>query len=140
MRTIHFSFATKLTFDDYVHAHSFALRIIPPDTRSQRILACSLNISPNVSTKQTVDGFGNNVTTGYIQSDHRFLDFEVKGIAEVNSAQHATGYMPLYRYQSLYTAPGIALEAFYHELGDKYKNNIPKRAAYICDQLSEVIE
>ena len=32
MKTLNFSFATKLTFDDYVHDHSFALRIIPPDT------------------------------------------------------------------------------------------------------------
>ena len=74
MRTINFSFKTLLTFNDYVHAHSFALRIIPPETKSQKILSCSLSISPNVSTKQTVDGFGNNVITGYIQSDHRFLD------------------------------------------------------------------
>ena len=140
MRTIHFSFTTKLTFDDYVHAHSFALRIIPPDTESQRILSCSLNISPNVSIKQTVDGFGNNVTTGYIQGDHRFLDFDIKGTAEVDSTQHAVYYMPFYKYQSLYTAPSNALTAFHEGLGDNFKDHPPKRAAYICDLLSDLIE
>ena len=140
MRTIHFSFKTMLTFNDYVRAHSFALRIIPPNTKTQKILSCSLDISPNVSTKQTVDGFGNNVTTGYIRGDHRFLDFEIKGTAEVDATRHSTGYMPLYRYQSIYTAPSGAIEAFHHGLGDKFKDSIPKRAAYICDTLSDAIE
>lgn len=140
MKTINFSFKTLLTFDDYVHSHSFALRIIPPNTKTQKILSCTLNISPNVSTQQTVDGFGNNVTTGYIQGDHRFMDFEVHGIAEVNSAFHSTGYLPMYRYQSLYTAPSDAIAAFHHSLGDSFKDNAAKRAAYICDQLSDVIE
>ncbi len=139
MRTVNFNFKTLLTFDDYVHSHSFALRIIPPNTKTQRILSCSLNISPNVSTKQTVDGFGNNVTTGYIQSDHRYMDFEVHGTAEINTAFHATGFMPLYRYQSLYTAPSEALSAFHQTLGDSFHDNIPKRAAYICNKLSDLI-
>ena len=51
MKTLNFSFATKLTFDDYVHDHSFALRVIPHDTEAQQILKCRLNISPSVVTK-----------------------------------------------------------------------------------------
>ena len=58
MKMLNFSFSKKLTFDDYVHDHSFALRIIPPDTESQKILSCSLDISPCVTTKQTIDAFG----------------------------------------------------------------------------------
>nr|MCR4759826.1 transglutaminase family protein [Oscillospiraceae bacterium] len=139
MRKINFSFSTKLTFDDYVHSHSFALRIIPPDTDTQRILSCSLSVTPNVSLKQTVDAFGNNVTTGYIPNEHRFLDFDVKGTAEVDAAQHAKYYMPCYRYPSLFTASSDAIEAFYHGLGKNFKDDIPKRAAYICDMLSDVI-
>ena len=118
MKTLNFSFSTKLTFDDYVHDHSFALRIIPPDTESQKIISCSLNISPSVITKQTVDAFGNNVTAGYIHSDHRFLDFDIKGTAEVDSSKHSTFLMPCYLYQSEFTAPDEKLIKFYSELKD----------------------
>lgn len=96
MKRMNFYFSTKLTFDDYVHDHSFALRIMPPESTSQHILSCSLNISPYVPTQQTVDAFGNNVTAGYLRDDHRYLDFEIKGTAEVDSVKHRTDYMPCY--------------------------------------------
>lgn len=140
MKTLNFSFSTKLTFDDYVHDHSFALRIIPPDTESQKILSCSLNISPGVTTKQTVDAFGNNVTAGYIQGDHRFLDFEIKGTAEVDSSKHSTFLMPCYQYQSEYTEPDDELKKFYVELKDKYMGDASEKAAYFSDILSDIIE
>ena len=140
MKTLNFSFSTKLTVDDYVHDHSFALRIIPPDTETQKILSCSLNISPGVTTKQTVDAFGNNVTAGYIQGDHRFLDFEIKGTAEVDSSKHSTFLMPCYRYQSEYTEPDDELKKFYVELKDKYMSDASEKAAYFSDILSDIIE
>ena len=67
------------------------------------------------------------------------MDFEVHGTAEINSAYHATGFMPLYRYQSLYTVSSEALAAFHNAMGDSFHDNIPKRAAYICDKLSDLI-
>ena len=140
MKTLNFSFSTKLTFDDYVHDHSFALRIIPPDTESQKILSCSLNISPSVTTKQTVDAFGNNVTAGYIQGDHRFLDFDIKGTAEVDSSKHSTFLMPCYLYQSEFTVPDDGLIKFYDELKDKYIGDAIDRAEFFCDILSDIIE
>ena len=128
MKTLNFSFSTKLTFDDYVHDHSFALRIIPPDTESQKIISCSLNISPSVITKQTVDAFGNNVTAGYIQGDHRFLDFDIKGTAEVDSSKHSTFLMPCYLYQSEFTAPDEKLIKFYSELKGNYSEKPAEKA------------
>lgn len=140
MKTLNFSFSTKLTFDDYVHDHSFALRIIPPDTESQKIISCSLNISPSVITKQTVDAFGNNVTAGYIHSDHRFLDFDIKGTAEVDSSKHSTFLMPCYRYQSEYTIQSAELKKFHNDLKDKYDGNAYDKAVYYSDILSDIIE
>ena len=140
MKTLNFSFATKLTFDDYVHDHSFALRVIPPDTESQKILSCSLNISPNVSTKQTVDAFGNNVMAGYIHGDHRFLDFDIKGTAEVDSTKHSEFLMPCYLYQSEFTAPDDELKKFYSELKDNCSGKTAERAVYFSDILSDLIE
>ena len=116
MKRINFYFSTKLTFDDYVHNHSFALRIIPPESEIQKILSCSLNITPYVSVKQTVDAFGNNVTAGYLQSDHRFLDFELKGTAETDHSKHRTDYLPCYLYHSKYTIPDEDMKAFYSEI------------------------
>ncbi len=140
MKKIDFSFSTKLTFDDYVYDHSFALRIIPPDTESQTVSFCSLNISPNVSTKQTKDAFGNNVTAGYIQGDHRFLDFDVKGTAEVDSSKYCTDYMPCYLYHSEYTVPDEGLKAFHSGLKEKLNGTAAEKAAVFSNALSDVIE
>lgn len=140
MKRVNFYFSTKLTFDDYVHDHSFALRIIPPETETQHIFSCSLNISPYVSTQQTVDAFGNNVTAGYIKGDHRFLDFEIKGTAEVDSAKQRTDYMPCYLYQSEYTAPDEQLRNFYNENKDRCVGSISDRAAFFSDILSDIIK
>ncbi|MBQ1658839.1 MAG: transglutaminase family protein [Clostridia bacterium] len=137
MKRVHFYYSTKLTFDDYVHNHSFALRIIPPETDTQRILSCDLNITPYVSVKQTRDAFGNNVTAGYLKGDHRFLDFEIKGTAEVDTTRHRTDYMPCYLYHSLYTQPGETLSAFYHEIKQKCTGTAQDRAGFLCDRLSD---
>ena len=141
MKTVNFYFSTKLTFDDYVHDHTFALRIIPPETKTQHILSCSFDMSPYVPTQQTVDAFGNNVTSGYIKSDHRFLDFEIKGTAEIDCGAFRTDYMPCYRYPSEYTAPDEGLTAFYNENKGKCADmSVSKKAAFFSDLLSGVIE
>ena len=137
MKRVNFYYSTKLTFDDYVHDHSFALRIIPPQTDTQNILSCDLNIMPYVSLKQTADAFGNNVTAGYLKGDHRFLDFEIKGTAEVDSTKHRTDFIPCYLYQSQYTQPGETLNAFYSEIKQKCTGTVQNRAEYICGMLSD---
>ncbi|MCQ2417006.1 MAG: transglutaminase family protein [Oscillospiraceae bacterium] len=140
MKTVSFFFSTKLTFDDYVHDHSFALRIMPLETETQHILTSNLKISPFVTTQQTVDAFGNNVTTGYIKEEHRFLDFELKGKAEVNTEKYRTDYMPCYLYQSEYTLPDENLRTFYNELKETCRAESPsERAKYFCDVLSDMI-
>lgn len=140
MKQVDFYYCTKLTFDDYVHNHSFALRVIPPETETQRLISCSLNITPYVSTQQTVDAFGNNVTAGYIKGDHRFLDFEIKGVAEVDNTRYRTDLMPCYLYQSRYTVPDDGLKAFYSEITGGCTGTVTERAAHLCDILSDTIE
>lgn len=139
MRRIDFYYSTKLTFDDYVHDHSFALRTVPPDTSAQRILSCALNVSPCVPTQQTRDAFGNNVTSGYLKSDHRFLDFEIKGTAEVDHSRYCTDYMPCYLYQSEYTVPDDALKEFHRSVLGERGGTVQERAVRICDALSDVV-
>ena len=138
MKKIDFYFSTKLTFDDYVHEHSFALRVIPPETRTQHIVSCELSISPITAVNQTVDAFGNNVTAGYIKGDHRFLDFGIKGTAETDCSRHNTDYMPCYLYQSHFTKPSDGLKALYEQAAaELHTDNITDRVAHFSEVLSE---
>lgn len=141
MKTVNFYFSTKLTFDDYVHGHSFALRVMPPETEVQHILSCHLHISPHVSTQQTVDAFGNNVTCGYIKDDHRFLDFDIKGTAEIDCAKFRSDFMPCYLYPSEYTVPDNNLRTYYLENNDKCTSTRAReRAAYFSGLISGIIK
>ena len=141
MRTIHFLYETKLTFDDYVHSHSFALRAIPPETSTQHIGSCELRIVPACSTQQTTDAFGNNVTSGYLGEQHRFLDFTVSGTAEIDLNKPQTDYMPCYLYQSDLTKPDEAMLAFYRECREKCaETDTIERVKRFSELLSERIE
>ncbi len=136
MKKLYFTFSTKLTFDNYVHDHSIALRCIPPETETQHIVKSELNITPLLPTEQTVDAFGNNVTAGYLKAEHRFLDFEVKGIAEVDSSKHSHDYMPCYRYQSRLTKPGENIRAFYKEITENLsESDVSARAEYFSEKV-----
>lgn len=140
MKRLNFSFSTKLTFDNYVHDHSFALRCIPIESPAQHIISCELTVSPFASTQCTVDAFGNNVNSGYLSSDHRFLDFEVKGTAEIDCTAHKTDFMPCYRYQSAMTKPDDALRKFYGEISGKCTETDPyERAMFFADAINEVM-
>lgn len=141
MKTLNFSFATKLTFDNYVHDHSFALRCMPIESAVQHIVSCEMSISPFVPTKNTVDAFGNTVTAGYIGKEHRFLDFEINGCAEIDLSKAKTDFMPCYLYQSEYTRPDKNLMDLYGEISSKCGKEKPfERAAYFSDILSDLVQ
>lgn len=139
MKSVKFFYSAKLTFDDYVHNHSFALRVIPPETPSQKITSCALNITPFVSTQQTIDAFGNNITSGYIKGDHRFLDFEIKGSAQVDCQNYRTDYMPCYLYQSEYTQPDDNMKSFYDSIKSECTGSIQERALFLSNVISDTI-
>lgn len=140
MKKLSFSFSTKLTFDDNVYNHSFALRCIPFNNNVQQILNCELEITPCVSVKNSVDAFGNNVLSGYIQKEHRFLDFSVQGIAQIDTSLKAFDYLPCYLYQSEYTQPDNQLKAFYMEAADQCHDFSPvDRATFFSQKLFHVM-
>lgn len=140
MKRLNFSFSTKLTFDNYVHDHSFALRCIPMESAAQHIISCELNISPFASTRNTVDAFGNNVTAGYLSADHRFLDFEVKGTADIDCTAPKTDFMPCYLYQSAMTKPDDGLKDFYGRIsGICSEKNPYERAMFFSDAINSVM-
>ncbi|MGN0622736.1 MAG: transglutaminase domain-containing protein [Oscillospiraceae bacterium] len=139
MKKLNFYFSTKLTFDNNVHDHSFALRCVPIENDSQKILSCELDITPFASTQRTVDAFGNTVVSGYLKKEHRFLDFEVSGTAVIDSSVCRTDLMPCYRYQSDYTKPGDGLKEFYKTIKADCNADTPfETAEYFADRLSQV--
>lgn len=141
MKKLNFSFSTKLTFDNYVHDHSFALRCMPIESAVQHIVNCEMSISPFVPTQNTVDAFGNTVTAGYISKEHRFLDFEINGCAEIDLSKAKTDLMPCYLYQSEYTKPDKNLADFYARISAKCSEKDPfARAAFFSDILSDTIQ
>lgn len=141
MSKVRFDFSTKLTFDSNVYNHSFALRCIPMKNEGQVCTNLNFKISPFVSTCQTVDAFGNTVISGLIKDDHRFLDFEISGEAEMNGEGIRKDFMPCYKFQSPYTMPGEKLKAFYEEISEKCKSSDPfERADFFAKELSERFE
>lgn len=141
MKTLNFSFATKLTFDNYVHDHSFALRCIPIESASQHIVSCEMSISPFVPTQNTMDAFGNTVASGYIAKEHRFLDFEINGCAKIDVSKPKTDFMSCYLYQSEYTRPDKDLMDFYAEISTECSKTNPfERAVFFSDILSDLVQ
>ena len=140
MKQIQFSYTAKQTFDDDVHDHSFALRVIPPESPVQKLLHCQLSITPSVDYCQTVDAFGNNVVSGCLAGSHRFLDFTVKGTAVIDLTQQRTDFLPCYRYPSELTRPDAAIEAFYRaHCAACAERPVPERAAFWSELLSDQI-
>lgn len=138
MKKLHFYFSTKLTFDDNVYNHSFALRCIPINNNAQSILNYDLEIKPFVSAKLTMDAFGNNVLCGYIKKEHRYLDFEISGTAQIDSNAKTNDYLPCYLYQSEYTKPSDELIKFYIEIAGQCSVSSPaERAAFFSQRLFE---
>ena len=136
MKKVNFSFSTKLTFDNYVHDHSFALRFTPIESPAQHITAFEAGISPFASTRDTVDAFGNTVTSGFLQKEHRYLDFEINGSAEIDSSIPKTDFMPCYRYQTELTKPDIALKEFYRFSAAECTSENPyDRAMFFTDKI-----
>lgn len=138
MSKINFSFQAKLTFDNDVHDHSFALRCTPVENAAQKCTGFEFSISPYVPTCTTVDAFGNTVISGIVKPNHRYLDFEINGQAQMDSDGVVDDFMPCYKYQSHYTKPGEKLTKFYKnyvwecESGDPYE-----RAEFFAQKLSE---
>jgi transglutaminase-like putative cysteine protease len=74
-----------------------------------------------------------------MKNDHRFLDFEIKGTAEIDHSVYCTDYMPCYLYQSEYTILDKNLIEFYQSIKAKCVGNVCERAQYICDVLSDTV-
>lgn len=139
MKKIKFYFSSRLTFDNNVHEHSFALRCIPPETQCQHIEKCSLELVPNVNVMTSKDSFGNVVTSGYIKDSHRYLDFTVTGIVKVDSSVSRTDFMHCYVGHSAMTKPSEEMVEYYDSIKGYAGENVVERAEFFSEKVYELM-
>lgn len=114
MKRIRFFFSTKLTMNHHVHNHSYLFRCVPLETPSQHVTEFQFSMLPNQTPNRSTDAFGNQVMSGYIPQEHRYLDFTVRGVVERDDTKPKTDWMACYCYPSAMTKPNAALRDFFH--------------------------
>ncbi|MCC8042015.1 MAG: transglutaminase family protein [Oscillospiraceae bacterium] len=136
MKTISFAYSTRLTFDDNVINHSFALRCIPIESPPQRIVSYNLTVTPYTNLNYSTDTFGNNVASGYIARLHRYLDFDLHGVAVMDSTVPKTDLRPFYRFPSLMTKPNEKAEELFSAVRDKLAFMNPReKTVYLAEYI-----
>lgn len=115
MKRIRFFFSTKITMNHHVHSHSYLFRCLPIETPSQHVEELQFSMLPNQLPNRGVDAFGNQVLSGYIVQEHRYLDFTVRGVTLRDDTKSKTDFMPCYRYPSPMTKADEGLRRFFQE-------------------------
>ncbi|NMM96715.1 transglutaminase [Bifidobacterium sp. DSM 109960] len=112
MKKLVFDYEMKLSFSSPVTNHRFQLRCIPVTGPRQQVVDVDIAMEPQVELETTVDAFDSVVKTGFIAQPHDVFNYKVTGIAFVDNAHiKAELYRPLYRFDSVLTVPGPAVEA-----------------------------
>ncbi len=99
MRKLKFHYEMQLKFSGPIYKHSFALRCLPKETCTQRILQLDYSITPAAGVCQTSDAFGNTLCSGFLLEAHDSFAFSVDGTAITNSENIDSGSLqPLFYY------------------------------------------
>jgi len=88
LKTVNFQYQTELLFSSPASDHRFVLRILPPNDSRQRIRNPSWRIDPSPTVWRTIDGFGNNALSGFVNAPHNHFRFSIEGAAEVSDAPY----------------------------------------------------
>ena len=112
MKKLVFDYEMKLSFSSPVTNHRFQLRCIPVTGPRQQVVDVDIAMEPHAELETTIDAFDSVVKTGFIPEPHEVFNYRVTGIAFVDNAHiKAELYRPLYRFDSVLTVPGPAVEA-----------------------------
>lgn len=126
MRKLEFLYEMKLDFDGDVNWHSFCLRCLPRMTCFQHIVKLSVEISPYTSITKTVDAFGNQMCSGYIEEPHDSFSFRISGTALTNSESIDMSLAnPIFRYATPQTTLTSGYEEFL-EAAEKKRDPVQK--------------
>lgn len=145
MRKLAIEYDTELRFSAPVRDHRFQLRCIPPSLSQQRVCNLSFDIDPGCATVEEVDSFHNHVIVGSIPEPHDHFSYHMSAIIFVDqSLVGVTRYRPLYRYQSMFTRQGPALETLTASISRAVDatpavSSPLERARYVCSAVHERI-
>lgn len=113
MRKLEFLYEMKLEFNGDVEWHSFCLRCLPRMTCFQHITKLSVEISPYTSITKSVDAFGNQMCSGYIEEPHSFFSFRISGTALTNSENIDMSLSnPIFKYATPQTTLASGYEKY----------------------------
>lgn len=111
----------KLEFNGEVEWHSFCLRCLPRMTCFQHITKLSVEISPYTSITKSVDAFGNQMCSGYIEEPHNFFSFRISGTALTNSENIDMSLSnPIFKYATPQTTLTSGYEKFLEAAQSKH--------------------
>ena len=130
MRILTYSFETVLHMDSAVSEHDFVLRCQPMSTFAQTVLDAQTVITPQTTLSQQIDGFGNLLQIGRIESPHDVFSFVSTGMVVVDAAdEHPELAHPIYKRPSAMTQPTAEMIAFARDVLRVIPNARPQAKA-----------
>lgn len=130
MRILHYSYETTLHMSEAVSDHDFILRCQPTSTHAQTVLDAQTIITPQTTLSQQVDGFGNLLQVGRIETPHDVFGFLSSGLVMVDAAEpHRVVAHPMYKRASQLTGNSKELQAFADDLLRVCPNATPQSKA-----------
>ncbi len=113
MTKLKYTYKTRITFNNQVHAHSFLLRCVPISNEWQDVVSSSCTISPDVAYNKDIDSFGNVILNGHIADLHNYFEFVSEGVVIVKTYCLSDKLNPIYLYPSKFTTTSIAINNLY---------------------------
>jgi len=135
LKTVSFQYQTELLFSSPASEHRFILRILPKSDSRQSIKKFSWHIDPEAVVWQTVDGFGNDVLSGFINAPHDHFRFRIEGAAEVSGEPYTGTAGPgepenILLYPTELTHIGGTLADFYNDIERSAPRDLFERVQY----------
>lgn len=112
MKKLSFTYQTKYTFNTPIYEHYYTLKIFPRENDGQYMETLLETVSYGDSHSYSLDAFGNKTVYGYMAEPHEQFQFEISGIAVVNSAKkdRDAALLSLFRAPSAMTKPSDILK------------------------------
>jgi len=132
LRIVSFQYQTELLFSSPASEHHFLLRILPQSDNRQRINKFSWHIEPGAVVWRTVDGFGNDSLSGYINAPHDHFRFWIEGKAEVSDEPYTACGEPerVLLYPTELTQVRGRLADFYNDIDSSAPRDTLERVKY----------
>ena len=144
MKKLHFLYQMRLDLSQMVHDHHFLIRCNPMEDGNQKKEQFACQISPADTIDQVWDGFGNLGYAGAVRAPHDHLQVQAEGTVQVSGTCRTEPLHPMYRFPSVYTAPGDGIRRFLRETEEEFgrvpgdfsglqflMNRLSRRFAYV---------